>query len=94
MLYFFYELSTMNWGFDLKHKGSAKVFYHEGGISELTGTNFPKDMEEEFKLPEIKPGFSKKYDLPKGHSARNIIDWLQKDEGKAAIRKLGFIPVE
>jgi phosphate transport system substrate-binding protein len=33
-------------------------------------------------------------DLPKGHSARNIIGWLQKDEGKAAIRKLRFIPVE
>jgi phosphate transport system substrate-binding protein len=30
--------------------------------------------------------------LPKGHSARNIINWLQNGEGNAIIRKFGFIP--
>ena len=33
-------------------------------------------------------------DLPQEHSARNIIKWLESDEGKSEIRKLGLIPKE
>ena len=33
-------------------------------------------------------------DLPQEHSARNIIKWLESDEGKLEIRKLGLIPKE
>ncbi|MCR1897921.1 substrate-binding domain-containing protein [Irregularibacter muris] len=31
-------------------------------------------------------------DLPKEHSARSIIDWLQSEDGKASIKELDFIP--
>jgi len=31
-------------------------------------------------------------DLPQGHSARSIINWLKSEEGKAAIKELGLIP--
>lgn len=31
-------------------------------------------------------------DLPQEHSARNIIKWLESDEGKTEIRSLGLIP--
>lgn len=64
IIYFFYELSTMTWGYDPQHKGSAKVFYFDGDISELNRVDFPSDMQEDFKLPEIELGFCKKYDLP------------------------------
>ena len=33
MLYFFYELFTMTWGFSPQDKGSAKVFYYDGELS-------------------------------------------------------------
>lgn len=33
-------------------------------------------------------------DLPKGHSARSIINWLKCDDGKAVIKKMGLIPKE
>ncbi|GAA0741581.1 YwqG family protein [Clostridium oceanicum] len=64
ILYFFYELSSLTWGCYPQDKGSAKVFYFDGDVKELNRTNFPDDMEENFKLPEIQLDFSKKYDLP------------------------------
>lgn len=64
ILYFFYELSTMRWGFDPNDKGSAKVYYFDGDVAELKRTVFPHDLEADFKLPEIPLGFCKKYDLP------------------------------
>lgn len=64
IIYFFYELSTMTWGFDPKDKGSARVYYFNRNLSELSRTDFPVDMEAEFRLPEIKLNFSEKYDLP------------------------------
>lgn len=33
-------------------------------------------------------------DLPEGHSARGAIKWLQSDEGAAAVRDRGFIPLK
>lgn len=32
--------------------------------------------------------------LPKDHSARSVIDWLKCEDGKAIIKKLGFIAAE
>lgn len=64
ILYFFYELSTMNWGIYPEDKGSAKVYYFDGDVSELVRTNFPKDLQDEFKLPEMHLNFNKKSELP------------------------------
>lgn len=32
--------------------------------------------------------------IPKGHSARSIINWLKSDDGKTIIKGLGLIPKE
>lgn len=75
ILYFFYELSTMTWGFDPKDKGSAKVFYFDGDVTELKRTNFPNDLEDDFKFPELQLGFTKKYDLPCYEEFTELIDY-------------------
>lgn len=64
VLYFFYELATMTWGFDPNDGGSARVYYHEGSVSELHRTDFPADLPEEYQFPEIPVGFLAKDDLP------------------------------
>ncbi|MGD9155007.1 MAG: YwqG family protein [Bacillota bacterium] len=64
MLYFFYELESMVWGFDPKDKGCAKAFYFNGDMSDLKRTDFPPDMQEEYKLPELKMNFFSKYNVP------------------------------
>ena len=79
ILYFFYELSTMTWGFDPKDKGSARVYYFDGDVTELMRTNYPNDMEDDFKFPEIQLGFSKKYDLPCYEEFTELYDYEDWD---------------
>lgn len=64
MIYFFYDCRAMKWGFDPKDEGSAKVYYYDGEISELIRTDFPNDMEEEHKIPEVKIDFSNSFNVP------------------------------
>lgn len=64
MLYFFYELFTMTWGFSPQDKGSAKVFYYDGNTEELVSTNFPKDMDKDCIIPESKINFESMNDYP------------------------------
>ncbi|KGK81150.1 YwqG family protein [Clostridium sp. HMP27] len=80
ILYFFYELSTMTWGFDPNDKGSAKVFYFDGNITDLIRADYPDDMQDDFKLPEIQPSFSSKYDLPYYEEFNEIYDYEDWDE--------------
>lgn len=55
LLSFFYELNTMRWGYDPKDKGCARVFYFED-TSVLAPAEFPDDLEEDLRLPELKIG--------------------------------------
>ncbi len=64
MLYFFYELFTMTWGFSPQDKGSAKVFYYDGNTEELVSTDFPKDMDKDCIIPESKINFESMNDYP------------------------------
>ena len=64
LLYFFYELDTMKWGFDPQDKGCARVYYHPGEVSELVRTEFPLDLPRENQLPEIPVTFTAKNELP------------------------------
>lgn len=64
MLYFFYELFTMTWGFSPQDKGSAKVFYYDGEIEDLVSADFPKDMEKDCIIPESKINFESMNDYP------------------------------
>lgn len=64
MLYFFYELLSMSWGFSPQDRGSAKVFYYDGEIEDLVSTDFPKDMEKDCIIPESKIDFESMNDYP------------------------------
>ena len=64
MLYFFYELFTMTWGFSPQDRGSAKVFYYDGEIEDLVSTDFPEDMEKDCIIPESKIDFESMNDYP------------------------------
>ena len=52
LLSFFYECDTMRWGYDPKDKGCARVYYFED-VSALSAAEFPDDLEEDFRFPEI-----------------------------------------
>ena len=52
ILSFFYELETMQWGFDPKDEGSARVFWFPDSET-LSPADFPDDMEQDFILPEL-----------------------------------------
>lgn len=64
MLYFFYELFTMTWGFSPQDRGSAKVFYYDGEIEDLVPADFSEDMEEDCIIPESKINFESMNDYP------------------------------
>lgn len=72
MLYFFYELETMTWGFDPKDKGSARVYYYPGDIQDLQRTEFPEDLSDEYKLPEMAIRFSQQKDWP---DYEEFVEW-------------------
>ena len=62
MLYFFYELETMTWGFDPKDKGSARVYYYD--IDSLERQSFPSELALKYCMPEMPVSFTTKNDLP------------------------------
>lgn len=63
ILYFFYEASSMPWGFDPKDKGAARVLYRKEP-TELSVAEFPDDLAEEFRIPETALSFEREKSLP------------------------------
>lgn len=63
-LYFFYEIVSMCWGFDLEEKGCARVFYYEGTAEDLKERKLPSDMEENGRIPECSISFHSQPDVP------------------------------
>jgi len=53
----------MTWG-DIGNKGSSRVYYFSGRVTELQRTEFPSDLKDEVKLPEMPMTFSVKFELP------------------------------
>ena len=88
MLYFFYEIATMTWGFDPMDKGSARVYYYSGEISELNQTECPSDLLEEYKIPEMPIAFSTENELPgfeefiEMHEGFDYKQWDEYDKEK------------
>lgn len=64
MLYFFYELGTMTWGYSPEDKGSARVFYYDGDLSLLKQTDFPETLDKDYIIPEKTPEFVSVSDVP------------------------------
>jgi len=63
MLYFFYELETEEWGYELKNKGCSKVLYFED-TSNFELIDFPKDMKGYCQVPEFKVTFKANISYP------------------------------
>ena len=82
MLYFFYELFTMTWGFSPQDRGSAKVFYYDGEIEELVPADFPKDMEKDCIIPESKINFESMNDYP-----IDFLDYYDPDDSDEEMEK-------
>ena len=93
MLYFFYDLATMTWGFDPHDRGSSRVYYYTGDVSELKRTEFPSKLLEEYRLPEMPITFSTKADLPyydefcEWHSQCSPKEW---EEYYRVVAEMGF----
>lgn len=63
MLYFFYEIETMKWGFDPDDDGCARVYYFEK-TDGFTVSNAPNELLAEHILPELALEFSSGNSLP------------------------------
>lgn len=73
ILYFFYELETQEWGYSPQDKGCAKVFYFENN-SNFDLIDFPKDMEDYYKIPEFKINFKSNISLPSYEDFFNLVE--------------------
>lgn len=52
LLSFFYEEETAEWGYSPSHKGCARVYYF-AETKQLVKADFPEDLGEDFRNPEI-----------------------------------------
>lgn len=62
LLSFFYELDSMKWGFDPRDRGCARVYWFDG--EPLAPAEFPRDLAEDFRLPELAAELSGGTDAP------------------------------
>lgn len=53
LLSFFYELGSARWGFDPADAGCARVYWFDS-TEPLSPAPFPKDLEDEFRLPRLR----------------------------------------
>ena len=84
MLYFFYELETMFWGFDPKNKGCARVYYYDGSVENLVETPLPEQLQ--YVFPEKKILFDSALDLPdfsEFYEHHCQCDWDHYDQQRA-----------
>ena len=79
LLSFFYELGSQRWGYDPKDAGCARVFWFEEGP--LAPAEFPQDLEEEYRLPELAAELSSGTDAPDFQDACPALgyDWTTND---------------
>ena len=78
LLSFFYELESQRWGYDPKDAGCARVFWFEGP---LAPAEFPAELEEDFRLPEMAAQLSGATDAPDFQDACPVLEypWTAND---------------
>ena len=78
LLSFFYELESQRWGYDPKDAGCARVFWFEGP---LAPAEFPAELEEDFRLPEMAAQLSGGTDAPDFQDACPALEypWTAND---------------
>ena len=73
-LLFFYELESMQWGFDPKDAGCARVFYFDAPASELSPADFPSDLAPDFRIEARSIVFESKKSIPDGEDYDELFD--------------------
>lgn len=63
LLYFFYDLDEMPWGYDPKHSSGKKVFYYVGD-TKLERKSKPDNLDNEFVLEPFKVSFECTVEIP------------------------------
>ncbi len=63
LLLFFYDLHTMPAGLEAKDQGCARVYYFPD-LSILEERDYPKDLDEEFIIPELSLNLSQQLSFP------------------------------
>lgn len=87
VLSFFYELETMQWGYDPADRGCARVFYFPDA-SALQEADFPADLADYAVLPELAVNPEKHISLPEyGAFECGDSEWDDFDECR---RELGY----
>lgn len=78
LLSFFYELESQRWGYDPKDAGCARVFWFEGP---LAPAEFPAELGEDFRLPEMAAQLSGATDAPDFQDACPALEyaWTAND---------------
>lgn len=79
VLSFFYELNTMQWGFDPKDAGSSRVFYFPDE-SALSIAEYPEELEEDCRFPEYAIEFNKHVSLPGFYQYDEFVDFECDDD--------------
>lgn len=63
LLSFFYEKQSERWGYDVEDKGCGRVYWFEN-IDALEKKEFPKDLDNDYKLPMKSIEFNQEISLP------------------------------
>lgn len=63
-LLFFYELSSMQWGYDPKDAGCARVYFFDASPDELYPAEYPQDLHSEYRIEARSIAFESKKSIP------------------------------
>lgn len=63
-IYFFYDYEAGAIGCNPEDAGCARVYYYEGSRDELVETELPKDLKEEYRIPELSVTMKSAKDYP------------------------------
>lgn len=74
ILSFFYELITMQWGFDPSDKGCARVYYFPE-TEQLSLEEIPGNIDDEAVIPELAVAFEQQISVPSPEGISEDIDW-------------------
>ncbi|MGN1032539.1 MAG: DUF1963 domain-containing protein, partial [Intestinibacter sp.] len=74
ILYFFYEMEAMTWGYKLEDKGSARVYYYDGDLADLKPRKLADDVWEYLEVYENNLEFIPRIDIPGVEDLPELVD--------------------
>ena len=91
LLLFFYEMESMNWGFDAKDVGCSGVYFIEDP-EETALADYPEDLKEEYRMREYGVSFEAKDSYPGFEELERHIDICYDNSAyDGAIEKSGYV---